>query len=271
MRASLAAILVAAVTFLPAGGCGKAAPAPPHKPGAPPPPAAAALPLFEPDEATAATLSGTISFTGTPPARKPIQMESMPECAAMHPAPVLEEDVIVQDGKLQNVFVYIKAGLEGKRFKVPEDAVLINQKGCMYEPHVFGMMATQSLLVRNSDHTAHNIHSLAKVSPNPQFNFGQTQPKDDLLTTTSKDKTFLAPEIMVKVKCEVHGWMHCWVGVLPHPYFAVSDEKGGWKIPNRPPGKYTIEAWHEKLGTQTQEIELKAGETKALDFTFEIK
>ena len=213
------------------------------------------------DPATAATVTGKISFEGKAPERTPVKMNADAVCAQQHTTPVMAENVIVNaNNTLKNVFIYVKKGLEGKKFDVPVEAVSITQEGCMYRPHVFGMMATQPLKIINADPTLHNIHAMPTI--NSQFNIGQ--PVKGMET----EKTFDKPEVMVHFKCDVHPWMSAYVGVLEHPYYSVSGDDGTFSLKNLPPGTYTIEAWHEQLGTQTQEVTVAAKESKELTFTF---
>jgi hypothetical protein len=212
------------------------------------------------DPATVGTINGTILFEGTPPAAEKINMSADPQCAAMHSDAAMTEQAVVKDGKLEWVFVYVKDGLGNRVFPTPTEAVTIDQKGCQYHPHVLGVMVNQPLEILNSDETLHNIHAQPKNSD--QFNIGM--PLKDMKQT----KKFPAAEVMVPVKCDVHPWMSSYIGVLPHPYYAVSGEDGTFSIKGLPPGTYTLEAWHEKFGTQTQQVVLGPSETKTADFTF---
>ena len=136
----------------------------------------------------------------------------------------------------------------------------LDQKGCHYVPHVFGMMAKQKLLIKNTDDTLHNIHAMPTA--NKEFNIGQ--PNQGMETT----RTFAQPEVMVHFKCDVHPWMSAYVGVLSHPFFGVTGEDGTFSIKGLPAGEYTLEAWHEKYGPQTQTVKVAAGESKTVDFKF---
>jgi plastocyanin len=158
------------------------------------------------------------------------------------------------------VFVYVKAGLEGKKFPAPSTPVEITQQGCEYHPHVFGIQVGQKLLIKNEDPTLHNIHARATV--NSEFNVGQ--PNKGMSTTKSFDKV----EVMLPFRCDVHNWMNAFAGVLDHPYYAVTGDDGSFKIANLPPGTYTLVAWQEKLGTQTATITVAAKDTKEAAFTF---
>ncbi|MGA7159364.1 MAG: carboxypeptidase regulatory-like domain-containing protein [Bacteroidota bacterium] len=191
-------------------------------------------------------ITGKISFSGKAPAVPQIKMNADKQCLAMHAKPVNSEDVIVNsNGTLMNVFVYIKDGLT-KKYDVPTTAVVLAQQGCQYHPHVFGIQAGQPLEIVNDDPLLHNIHALPKNSP--QFN--NAQPLKGMKMTKKFDK----PEIMVKFKCEVHNWMNCYAGVTDNPFYAVSDDKGNFTIKGVPPGTYTVEAWHEKYGTQEMKV-----------------
>lgn len=211
----------------------------------------------------AGTVTGKVNFKGAKPAASTIKMNADPKCVKMHAGKdVPSQQIEVNpDNTLRDVFVYVKKGLEGKKFPAPKNKVSIDQQGCMYHPHVFGMMTNQPLEITNSDPTLHNIHSLPKMAGNTSFNIAQ--PNKGMKTT----KTFSKPEIMVKIKCEVHNWMAAYVGVLDHPFFAVTDEKGNYSIKDLPPGEYELEAWHEKFGTQTMKVTVGASDTKTADFT----
>ena len=214
---------------------------------------------------SAGTVTGKINFKGSKPAVSKIMMNADPKCVKMHTGKdVASEQVVVNSNNtLQNVFIYVKKGLEGKKYPVPTDKKTIDQKGCMYSPHVFGVMAGQPIEITNDDPTLHNIHALPKNSK--QFNIAQ--PKQGMKMTQKFEKS----EVMVKVKCEVHNWMAAYVGVLDHPFYAVSDNAGAFSIKNLPAGTYEIEAWHEKYGAQTMSVTVGASDTKTADFTFEGK
>ncbi|HUO84809.1 MAG TPA: carboxypeptidase regulatory-like domain-containing protein [Thermoanaerobaculia bacterium] len=206
-----------------------------------------------------ATLSGTIQFAGTPKANPVLQMGADPSCQAAHSTPVhAEEFVVGENGGLGNVFVWVKDFRGG--VPAPSTAKLLDQKGCQYIPHVSGVQVGQKLQIRNSDPTLHNVHALAKV--NREFNEGQ--PVQGMVS----EKQFDKPEVMIRIKCDVHPWMNSYIGVVPHPYYAVSDEGGSFTIQGLPPGNYTLEAWHEKLGPQTQQITVAPSEVKTVSFTF---
>jgi plastocyanin len=210
------------------------------------------------DQATAATLAGTVAFEGTPPSRTPINMASDPGCGS---TPVMSESILVDNGGLQNVFVYIKDDIGSEyAFELPAEPVKLDQKGCHYVPHVLGVRAGQPLEVSNSDNTLHNVHGMPEA--NREFNVGQPVP--GMKTPT----TFTTPEVLIPFKCDVHSWMHAYIGVVAHPYFAVSGSGGKFELKSVPPGTYTIEAVHEKLGRQTQSVTLGDKDAKTITFTF---
>jgi hypothetical protein len=211
------------------------------------------------DTANAGGVSGAVTFAGTD-TDTTIAMDADPVCAGLHSTPVDTNEIAVKDGKLANVFVYVKSGLEGKSFPAPAEKKEIDQKGCQYTPRVQGLQTGQALTISNSDATLHNVHAL----PTTNQEFNQAQPQG----LPPFDKTFDKQEVMVKVKCDVHPWMAAYVGVLPHPYYAVSGEDGAFSIDKLPPGTYTIEAWHEKLGTQTQEVTIAPNQTATVAFDF---
>ena len=220
-------------------------------------PAAAAPPAFDP--ATAGNLSGMVMFDGELPAAEELRMNSDPNCAELATS-TLSNTFVGSDGHLGNVFVYVKEGLEGQRFPVPSETVEINQQGCRYTPHVMGIQVGQTLQITNSDPTLHNIH--ATPSANEEFNMGQP------IQGMQFERTFENAEVMVPFKCDVHGWMNAYIGVVDHPYFAVTGVDGMIDISTLPPGDYVIEAWHEQLGTQTQNVTVATGQTAEVSFTF---
>ena len=212
------------------------------------------------DAATAGNIDGVISFDGVAPKNEPIRMNADPVCVKENATPQTQETYEVADGKLANVFVYVKDGLGSYSYDPPTDMPKIDQKECRYHPHVFGIRVGQPLEIVNSDPTLHNIHAMPKS--NQEFNNGQ--PIQGMKMT----HTFTQKEIMVPFKCDVHGWMNAYVGVLDHPYFATSDKEGKFDIKTLPPGTYTLEAWHERLGTATQSVTIGPKETKEVTFTF---
>ncbi|NIV24735.1 MAG: hypothetical protein GWN51_13945 [Gemmatimonadetes bacterium] len=212
------------------------------------------------DTATAATVSGTVSFTGTEPEAEAIDMSEEPNCAARYDMPKTTEEVVVgEGGGLANVFVYVKDGLSGMTFSVPSEGVVLDQAGCWYRPRVFGIQVGQDLVIKNSDGLLHNIN--AKAEQNRGFNISQPV---EMETT----RQFGVPEVMVRFECDVHGWMYAYVGVLEHPYYSVTGNDGSFSLDTLPPGTYTIEAWHERYGAQTQQVTVGANESAEVTFTF---
>lgn len=214
---------------------------------------------FDPARGTA-SVSGKIAFDGPAPARTPLKLSADPACVAMHGEPLYSEEIVVNNARLQNVFVWVKQGLEKYSFETPAEPVTLTQQGCRYSPHVGGLMVNQKLRIVNSDPTLHNIHCMAEN--NSQFNLGQAT------EGMSATRSFATPEVMMRFKCDVHNWMTCYFGVVPHPYFSVSSGDGTYSLKGLPPGEYVIEAWHEKLGTRTEKVLLKDNEAKEANFTF---
>ena len=216
---------------------------------------------FKVDPANAGIIKGKIAFTGRKPARTPIDMSSEPACVEAHHGRPFDESVVVNpNGTLANVFVYIKSGLEGKTFEPPATPVTIDQKGCWFHPRVMGIEVGQVLHVTNSDPVTHNIHPLAQI--NREWNHSQGA-GDPQLT-----RKFIKPEVMVPVKCNIHNWMHAFIGVLPHPYFAVTNEQGTFDLPNVPAGNYVLAVWQEKYGTQEQNVTVTPSGSAEVNFTF---
>lgn len=212
------------------------------------------------DPAIAATIEGTVLFEGTPPVDRPIDMKADPACGAHHSGQVVTtERAVVTDGKVRWAFVRVVAGLEGQSFGVPSGRVKVDQVGCRYEPHVVGAVVGQTVEIFNSDETLHNVHAVCQT--NKAFNFGMP------LKGMKQERKFTAPEI-VHLKCDVHPWMSAWVGVVEHPYFAVTDADGRFVISGLPPGTYTLEAWHETFGTRTAELAVGPAETASTVFHF---
>jgi hypothetical protein len=212
------------------------------------------------DTATAANISGKVVLEGTVPENPIIKMTSDPACGT---GEVRAESYVVDNGGLQNAFVYIKDGLGNKYiFDTPTEPVKLDQKACHYVPHVLGIRVTQPLEISNSDPTLHNVHAVAET--NREFNQGQ--PIQGMKNTVA----FTAPEVMLPFKCDVHSWMNAYVGVVNHPYFAVTGNGGKFELKTVPPGTYTIEAWHEKLGRQTQSVTVGEKDNKEITFTFKV-
>jgi plastocyanin len=211
------------------------------------------------DESKAGSVSGRVTIEGAVPPNPRIQMSADPYCAAQNPNGATFENYVVDNGGLENVFVYVSDKLD-YYFAVPTTPVKLDQKGCHYSPHVLGVRAGQTLAISNSDDTLHNVHALANA--NSEWNKGQA------LKNMVDEKVFTAREVMVPFKCDVHNWMHAYVGVMDHPYYAVTQDGGKFELKHLPAGTYTVAAWHEKLGTQTQSVTIGENETKDISFTF---
>jgi plastocyanin len=214
--------------------------------------------------AGAGDITGTITLKGTPPAAKEITpIKDDPNCSTMYPGalPKTMFYVVGANGELADVIVSLK-GISGKSTGASTAPAMLDQKGAMYVPQIVAIQTGQKLIVKNSDPLVHNVHTTPTA--NPEANQVQMPGGADLTFTFDK------PEMFLKFKCDVHPWMFAWVSVFDHPYFAVSDKDGKFSIKNVPPGKYTLEATHRKLGTQTAEIEVKDNGT-AQNFTFEVK
>ena len=248
----------ALLTTLLATGCKSAVPTPQS-------PAPAPQPVyFHPDPTTAATVTGTVTYTGPHPAPKLIDMSEDPACVSAHKTKAYDESLLVSPNKgLANAFVYIEKGLEGKTFETPQTPVVIDQRGCWFHPRVLGLQTNQTLQIVNSDPVTHNIHPMATT--NREWNHSQG-PGDPPF-----NRRFPRPEVMIPVKCNIHGWMHAYIGVLDHPYFAVTDAKGAFTLPNLPPGTYTLTTWHEKLGVLSQTITVSPSARQIVDVAYKGK
>src|SRR5262249_18933569 len=202
-------------------------------------------------------VTGVISFTGAVAAPSKLDMSNDPKCEGEN----FLNDVLVSNGKLQNVFVYVKSGLPQAKFETPSTEVILDQKGCKYVPRTLGIQTGQLLKVTNSDPTNHNIHPMPRV--NREWNESQLAGQGPILRKFSK------PEALFPVKCNQHWWMMALIAVLAHPFLAVSDPSGAFTIKGLPPGEYEIEAWHERYGAKTAKIKVaEKADTKA-DFTFD--
>ena len=214
--------------------------------------------------AAAGNVTGKVSFEGAAPKMPRINMGADPVCMREHKGPVFSEEVVVnKNSTLRNVMIFVKDGLGSKKYTPPSSPAVFDQKGCEYIPHVLAFQTGQELEVINSDPTLHNVHSLSK--DNPPFN--TAQPGKNINTLHKK---FDKPEIF-KVKCEVHTWMNAYMGIFSNPFYAVTGDDGTFNLKNLPAGEYTIEAWHEKYGTQEMKVKVPAtGEAKA-DFKYSAK
>ncbi|MGH9776130.1 MAG: carboxypeptidase regulatory-like domain-containing protein [Candidatus Acidiferrales bacterium] len=213
------------------------------------------------DSATVGEVTGTVTFSGTAPTYKPINMSAEAYCVKANPKPVVPQEVVLGDkNALENVVVYVKSGVEDYSFPTPADKTTLDQKGCMYHPHVLALMAGQPFEVTTSDQTTHNIHPMPK--DNREWN--KSQPPG----SPAIDDTFARPEVAIEVKCNVHPWMKAYIAVMKNPFYAVTGANGSFDLKGLPPGTYTIEAWHEKYGVMDQQVTIGPKESKSVTFTF---
>ena len=219
-------------------------------------------------EGPTGTISGVISFDGTPPAPRKIDTVADPVCGQKNPN-LMTDDTIVNDGKLANTFIYVKEGtVEGGKkltdysWPTPSGEKTLDQNGCHYAPHVMGIQVNQKLKITNSDNTQHNIHPTPKL--NPEWN--QTQPNG----APPLEKSFARAEQMIPVKCNQHPWMKAYIGVMRHPLFDVSGENGSFQIKGVPPGSYTVVAWREGATPEekTMQVTVSANGDAKADFAF---
>jgi plastocyanin len=212
----------------------------------------------------ASTITGVVTFTGTAPTLRPLTMDADPVCAKMHPKPVLAEMLVLGKGNtMGNIMVWVSKGLPaGKTWPVPKTPVVLDQKGCLYVPHVMGIMVGQAYKILNSDGILHNVHTLPKINRS----FNRAMPGTVKEATTTFDK----PEPIFQIKCDVHPWMSAYIGVFTHPFFAATAPDGKFTISGLDAGTYEITAWHERLGTQTATVTVGGSDTKTQDFKFAV-
>jgi plastocyanin len=215
----------------------------------------------EAQTAGSSAISGRVFFKGNAPAPKPIRMSEDPACAQEGGAQAYSEEFALnRDGTLANVFVYVKEGLGQRRYAIPTESVVLNQRHCRYAPHVFGIQVGQTLKILNSDPTFHNVHAAA--GKNQPFNLGMSK------VEKVKTRTFDRAEVMIPIRCNVHPWMSAYAGVVDHPFYCVTDSTGSYKLKGLPAGQYQIAAWHELFGGLMQNVQLAEAEIKTIDFTF---
>lgn len=205
--------------------------------------------------AVAGDVSGKVTLKGTPPPEVNIRpLTADPNCGKLHSGTVTTRHYLVGEGDgLANVFVYVKSGLDGKKFDAPAESAVMDQIACLYEPYVMGLVTGQKLEVHNSDPFLHNVNFMRSTAGNTTFNFAMGKDAKPV------DKVFSNSEIFVRLQCNVHPWMFGYIGVLDHPFFAVTDENGNYSIKGLPDGKYTLEFRHLKAGEVTKEVEVKDG------------
>ena len=216
--------------------------------------------LLLPSVALAGTVSGRAEFHGPDPDTT-IAMETDPTCGSLHTEEIFTEQVVTSaDGGLAGVLIYVREGVRPGEHEAPAEPVVIDQRGCRFEPHVTGVRAGQTIRFLNSDPTLHNVH--VRSENNGEFNLAQP------FEGTSVDRQFDRPEIAIPVGCDVHPWMRSYIAVLDHPFFDVTNGDGTFAIEGLPAGRYVIEAWHEHLGTLTSPIEISGSESAELSFEF---
>ena len=210
---------------------------------------------------TGGTLVGHVTLTTAPPPNRTIPMGADLKCLEINAGKRVEQETVLRDadGGLRNVFVSVQ-GAFPQAPPAPAEPVTIDQQGCVYKPRIQGARVGQTLLVRNDDDTLHNIHSLS--TRGNAFNTGQ--PKAGLVFKIP----LKSEEVMLHVRCDVHPWMTGYIGVVSHPYFAVSGAGGAFTIANVPPGRYTVQAWHERYGATTRDVEVKPGAATTVDFAY---
>jgi len=211
----------------------------------------------------ASVISGRVLFKGTPPPPRTLPLDPM--CGKLHPAPTTESDFNVgASNGLAEVLVYLKGLPADANQAPPTETPLLDQKGCVYTPRVLGVMVNQKFRIRNSDALLHNVHALPKS--NKEFNFAQ------VVQGQVNEKSFGVPEVLLRIKCDVHPWMNAHVGVFEHRFFAVTDSNGQFRLPaGVPAGKFTLEAAHPKGGIVSQEITVAPGEQKQIELTISPK
>ncbi len=252
---NLIALTLASAVLLGCGG-GEAPSTSPDPGEAPSAPAGKTV-----DPATVGSISGSVNYAGEPGKKARIRMTADPNCAGQHSSPVYAQNLEINDNDtLQYAFVYVKSGLNGYSFEAPAAAVELDQRGCIYTPRVVGIRAGQELKVTNSDDTTHNINP--SPGNNRDWNVSQAPSSNPIV------RKFARQEIMIPVKCNVHPWMRAYIGVVAHPYFAVTGSDGTYSLEGLPPGDYTVEVWHERLGAQEQQVTLTASQAATLDFSY---
>jgi len=211
----------------------------------------------------AADITGKVTLKGTPPPEKPIPLD--PTCGKLHPSGKMTTRfyMVGKEGGLADVFVQITSGLSKKDYPVPAQPAVIDQKGCEYLPYVLSAQTKQKIVVKNSDPVLHNVHPTPTAAGNKEANKAQLPGGPPL------EFVWDNPEVFLRFKCDVHPWMFSYVGLVDHPFHAVTDANGNFKIANVPPGTYTVEAYHRKAGKSTQQVTV-AAESKKADFSLSV-
>lgn len=213
------------------------------------------------DDATAGTVTGTIRFEGALPQMRTINMIDVPNCAKAHSTPVMTESVVPGDnGTLQNVVVYLQGDFSGYSFPQSSQPVKVEQRGCIYSPHVAAVMTGDSLQVTNEDQVTHNINAISQ--------FRQGWNETQLSGSAPVLRRLVHEEIPMTVKCTMHPWMRFYLVVLSHPYFQVTGKDGQFTLRHVPPGTYTLAAWQETYGTKKQSITIQPNQEQTVSLTF---
>lgn len=243
---TLAAAILAAAAL---GGC--------TDPSSEPPKPVAATPV---NPETAGRITVRVRYTGPVPEPKPVNMASTPGCAQLHPDPVFDRSLAVENGALANAVVWIQDGLEGWVFAPPAEPAVLDQKGCVYEPRVAAAMVGQPVRFLNSDPEAHNVHGRPNVVRGWNF----------MMSRQGAERTlyFDKPEIGIRIGCDIHPWMMAFLSVVPNPFFGVTDAQGRVDLKGVPPGEYGLSVWHETLGTLEQGLTLPAKGEVTLEFSY---
>ncbi|HEY6291844.1 MAG TPA: carboxypeptidase regulatory-like domain-containing protein [Terriglobia bacterium] len=222
-------------------------------------PATPATQSVDPD--TVGAITGKVRFEGQRPKPATIHMDQDPFCAAKQGQPVFAEDGAVNpDGSLPNVFIYVQSGADQYTFPTPSGPVTLDQDGCIYRPHVLGLMVGQTLRIVSSDATTHNIHALTRA--NREWNESQ------LPGAAPIDRVFAHAEVMIPIQCNEHPWMKAYVGVVKTPFFAVTGDDGAYTLRGLPPGEYTVGAWTSRFGAQHEVVTVTPHSSATLDFSF---
>ncbi|HVB33315.1 MAG TPA: carboxypeptidase regulatory-like domain-containing protein [Patescibacteria group bacterium] len=261
MKARVLGLASVLVLALGVAGCAKKASQPVEQPSAAPAaPAAATV-----NPATAGEITGTVKLMGAAPRMPVIKMGADPGCITANKGRIMrgEEVQVGKGGTLENVVVFIESGLGNYSYTTPTEPAVLDQKGCMYEPHIVTMMTNQPLNVVNSDTFTHNINVMPKN--NPSWNEAQPAGSAPIV------KTFPRAELAIPVRCNIHPWMQGFIFVFDNPYFAKTSDDGTFTIKNVPPGTYTVEAWQEKFGVQKTQVTVGASQTQKVDFSFKAK
>jgi len=210
------------------------------------------------DRTTTGAIAGTVTFQGTPPDATPVPLDA--SCRGLHSGPVTAGDVLVKEQRVQNAFVWIREGLGDRVFPLPTTPVEIDQKGCLFAPRVAAAETCQEIVFLNSDPVLHNVHGFPKSSSAWNFSLSQAGSRRSVRVP--------APEAMIRVGCDVHPWMQSFVGVVSHPYFAVTGADGTFALKDVPPGDYVVASWHERFGAREQKVKIDPKQEQTITFAY---